>query len=922
VVKFFTKVRVEKTMNKNTIYILKGEDCTNKIRSIRQLANGMYEVCFIKNSGKFTYLPANVQILPKKQTVDTQDYLVLIDGEAQNGVRQVDDYGDYYKLLYKTGFEKLVKKHSLKLMRSCLNNTGSKTKFNYFKAIAREISLSTEEGKNILESYYDKISFIREDTILANFFIGEIQNNALCNGSQNIFPFGFNGSQKLATENAMNNRLSVIEGPPGTGKTQTILNMIANIIKAGKTVAVVSNNNSATDNIYEKLQAHGVDFIAARLGSRKNKQAFVHDQQAPSEEKLRSWELEYCSMQKIDTELSELTHEIDNALAEKNRLAFLQSKLDSILTESEHFLIYCKDNYHNIESPAFRKPVCSDELLDLWRRAGKKKSSLSLFDKIWAYFFCGVKINSFYKQDLSTIIAALQKLYYRTKIGELNDTIKNLENWLLSNNVNEKIKRHADLSMKFFQAYLAKKYLKKTRKNDYSLDDLWKNSEEFMKDYPVVLSTTYSLRGSLSGNYVYDYVIVDEASQVDLATFVLALSCAKNAVVVGDKKQLPNVLDEKTKLKDRKIFSQFNLSEKYMFSKHSALSAITDLFGAKIPSQLLREHYRCHPKIIGFCNKMFYDNQLIILTPEIKDTQSPLKIYTTVKGNHARDNHINQRQIEVTLQEVVPEEKLDLSDGTVGIVTPYRNQAEALSAALAGKNVLAATVDKFQGREREVIIINTVDNKISDFASDPNRLNVAVSRARRKLIVVTNGNENSTHTGIDELINYIKYNNCEVVDSGIRSIFDNLYSSHYNRKVKKARKGSSQAEDLMFELINKVYRKNNFTNLDTVLEYPLKLLVDTRELKGREREYAQNDWTRVDFVIFRKTSKQPLLAIEVDGYAFHNANNEAAEIQRGRDAIKNKLLREANMPFIRFNTIGSNEETILTARLRDLLSLR
>ncbi|MDR1453749.1 MAG: AAA family ATPase [Candidatus Margulisbacteria bacterium] len=909
-------------LNKNAIYILKGKDCTNKIRSIHRLTNGMYEVCFLTNSRKFTYSPANVQIRQKKQSVNTQDCLVLIAGKVQSGVRQIDDYDDYSKLLYKTGFEKLVKKHLLKLVHSCLSNTGAKTKFDYFKSIARAISLDTEEGKNILGSYYERISFIREDTLLANFLIGEIPDNEYRNERQNIFPFGFNESQKLATENAMNHRLSVIEGPPGTGKTQTILNLIANIIKNEKTVAVVSSNNSATDNIYEKLQTQGVDCLAARLGSMKNKQAFVHGQCVPPEEKLRSWKLEYCNMQKIDDELNRLAHEIDAVLAKKNQLALLQTELDSILTESKHFLIYCKDNYLNMKIPTFRKPAGPGKLLDLWYKAGKKKSALSLFDKIGAYFFCGIKINSFYKQNLSTIIAALQKSYYKAKIDELEQTIENLENGLLSNNVDEKISRHADLSMKIFRAYIAKKYLEKPRKSNYALDDLWKNSEKFIEDYPVVLSTTYSLRSNLSNNYVYDYAIVDEASQVDLATFVLVLSCAKNAVVVGDKKQLPNVLDAEAKLKDRKIFSQFNLSEKYMFSKHSALSAITDLFGDQIPSQLLREHYRCHPKIIGFCNKMFYDNQLIILTPEIKDTQPPLKIYTTVKGNHARENHINQRQIDVTLQEVVPKEGLDLLDGTVGIVTPYRNQAQALSTALTGSNVLAATVDKFQGRERETIIINTVDNKISDFASNPNRLNVAISRARRKLIVVTNGNESSTHTGIDELIDYIKYNNYEVVSSEIRSIFDNLYSSHYKRKVKKARKGSSLAEDWMLELISAIYKENNFTNLGTVLEYPLKLLVDTKRLEGREKEYAQNDWTRVDFVIFRKTSKQPLLALEVDGWAFHNANNEAAKTQRERDAIKNKLLNEANIPLIRFKTIGSNEKIILTAKLEELLDGR
>lgn len=68
-----------------------------------------------------------------------------------------------------------------------------------------------------------------------------------------IFSFGFNISQKDATEKAMMNQISIIEGPPGTGKTQTILNIIANAYIEGKSVAVISNNNSATSNVFEKL---------------------------------------------------------------------------------------------------------------------------------------------------------------------------------------------------------------------------------------------------------------------------------------------------------------------------------------------------------------------------------------------------------------------------------------------------------------------------------------------------------------------------------------------------------------------------------------------------------------------------------------------------------------------------------------------
>lgn len=85
---------------------------------------------------------------------------------------------------------------------------------------------------------------------------------------------GPNSSQFTAVE-SNGEQISIIEGPPGTGKTQTILNIIANIVKNGKTVAVVSNNNSATENVYEKLKKYDLDFLCARLGKSSNKLDFI-----------------------------------------------------------------------------------------------------------------------------------------------------------------------------------------------------------------------------------------------------------------------------------------------------------------------------------------------------------------------------------------------------------------------------------------------------------------------------------------------------------------------------------------------------------------------------------------------------------------------------------------------------------------------
>ncbi len=94
-----------------------------------------------------------------------------------------------------------------------------------------------------------------------------------------IYPFGINESQKQAAEASFQNKISVIQGPPGTGKTQTILTIIANALYRHQNVAVVSGNNSATSNVYEKLEKNGYGFLAASLGNKGNVERFLKETQ-------------------------------------------------------------------------------------------------------------------------------------------------------------------------------------------------------------------------------------------------------------------------------------------------------------------------------------------------------------------------------------------------------------------------------------------------------------------------------------------------------------------------------------------------------------------------------------------------------------------------------------------------------------------
>ena len=116
--------------------------------------------------------------------------------------------------------------------------------------------------------------------------------------------------------------------------------------------------------------------------------------------------------------------------------------------------------------------------------------------------------------------------------------------------------------------------------------------------------------------------------------------------------------------------------------------------------------------------------------------------------------------------------------------------------------VKADTVDKFQGQENEVIILSTVDNEITEFADNANRLNVAVSRAVEQLIVVVNDTDSLKDTNIGDLVRYIEYNNFAVIDSKVYSVFDYLYRSYSERRKKFLSKHKRVSEYDSENLIN------------------------------------------------------------------------------------------------------------------------
>ena len=886
------------------LIIIKGKDQTDSVASF-QFRNGKCEVVYTSAPNKtYNFQSSNVEILPLQKKIDPAQVIVTANGQTISGIDEILDFGGYYRIVRNGKRDLSFRRSEVQLQQNCLMDGKNQEAFQYFKETAAAISLVAENGINILSMQYDKIRQVSEDTVLASYLAPQKEVKVPQMPEAVIYPFGLNQSQKLAVERALSSKISIIQGPPGTGKTQTILNIIANVVRSGKTVAVVSNNNSATHNVAEKLEKKNADFLTAFLGSLANKQKFL-ETQTDVYPNMSEWVMSTEERRQLDQETTVLSKELNEMLNAKNRIAEIEQEFLQLNPEQHYFEEYYA-TYSDAPTESLGK-LSSQKILALWmefEQHAEHESRLGLLQKLSIMFRFNRSALKLFLRSPELAIPYLQSQFYAVKRRELEVEKQELNCKLEHYAFDAKMDELTQKSLRLFQAELATRYHWQNNRQRFEMSDFRWNFAEFTREYPVVLSTTYSIKGTLSIDHLYDYMIVDEASQVDLATGVLAFSCARNIVIVGDLKQLPNVLTEDDIRTSDAIWQRYSLDERYRFSTHSLLSSALEIW-QDAPVTLLREHYRCHPKIINFCNQKFYHGKLIVMTKD-HDEPNVLAMYRTTAGNHAR-GHLNQRQIDVIQQEVLPRLHQQNFE-SIGIITPYRDQVTAIRRQL-GDTYAVDTVHKFQGREQDAIILTSVDNVITDFVDDPHMLNVAVSRAVHSLAVVTSQDPRNDRTNYGDLMRYIEYNNFEVIQSHVYSVFDMLYQGYAEqRKIylqKHKRVSEYDSENLMYALIQEVLSEEAFSSIGCAVHVSLATLVKSYEpLTKEERQYARNPLTHVDFLLFNQMDKQPVLAVEVDGTGFH----EAGSNQAARDMKKNSILEKCAVPLLRLRTDGSGEK--------------
>lgn len=898
------------------------------VSSVIQTDRG-YLITFSKGKS-YTYGTDKVRYYPFVST--REDVRIYENGKLNKRYNTVDNYGRY--LIFRNGDNcsyPIENNADIEISDTKKNVGQTESVINYFKRILKEnndvsfdIPIEETDNKNpnqisseILLKALEDIDILDLRSALSKYIDGvnpsmESSNEGL------IYPFGCNESQKLAVETTLSHSISIIEGPPGTGKTQTILNIIANLILQNKTVAIVSNNNSAVFSVREKLAKYGYEMVVASLGNNDNKALFfdnleeqiVHQDLKVSEERLTNLKNEVRSLDSILT----------TCFQYRNKLAVLKTKLSDAEIEFGHIKTEqpLDQNIKSVLDKKFYRKWTANKTLKLKDLLSvvDVESQLSIIHKLRFILQYGLF-------DLKTIIQYSEELpvyvnhkFYELYIANLKNEISGTENWLMSNDEEINLKHFVERSKAVFNATLFEKY-NRLEKVEFAIENYRSQFDTFIERYPVILSSTLSLHTSIPKGYLFDYLIIDEASQVDIIKSAVCFSCCRNAIVVGDSMQLTHIVDKHSQAAAEQFQAEYNISAVYDYVKKNILDSLKNLYGDNIKSVLLKEHYRCHPTIIGFCNKKYYNNNLVIMTSW--DNHPFRIIYTNVAG---RSGNYNQKQIDET-DEYIQKRKFHHTE--VGVIAPYRSHADRLQKQLPN-GTEADTIHKFQGREKDVVIFNTVKAEINPFIDNPNLINVAVSRAVKEFIVIMPKSMKLPHgTNIGDLIRYIHYTsdpNETIVKGSIRSVFDLLYKEYNrvfisffsaNRNIK-----GSPAEIIIYKLLNENILLNNaqFSSIDLVREYRLRDLVrDFQPFSEDEIRFIKKN-SRIDFLLYNKIDKTPVLAIEVDGVSFHNN-----VLQQERDNKKNHILKTIGLPLLRLSTDGHNEEARIIEKLNAAMRL-
>lgn len=547
-----------------------------------------------------------------------------------------------------------------------------------------------------------------------------------------------NHEQIRAVANSTSQPLSVVTGPPGTGKSQAIVAMAATTMLQGGSVVVASKNHQALDAVEERLSAMApnIPFSVRTLD--------------PSREINQS----------VKNVVSDLVN--DTGRAGIGADPMLVSQLSSLANRRLFALDAIEERRdfnirlaHLTETLELRReevtpreqPIESGEKTGWWKRLllwffPKRFSSTKMEE---------LPLNRVRLEDLrneaNKIRSDIKEQAEPEDPVALTTEIETLAQSVLRRNLGERCSLTEEQRLQLSGEH-----------DDLQLHGSSAMSREIAETVlyhrPLWLASVLGTPKRIPlYDGLFDLVIFDEASQCDIASALPLLARAKRAVIVGDDRQLAFISQIGIK-QDRNLISANGLPDRGTGRFSQGRKSLFDLARSTpgVPAVMLRDQYRSSEEIVQYINDMFYGGKLRVsanlAAMKIPKGRKPGLAWTNVPGpalpSHETQN-INAEEVAAITAEVEDLLVRKRYQGSIGVIAPFRSQVQELTKALKAKipaklwqeaKLRVGTVDGFQGQERDLILFSpTVHAKSKSSATtflqrDWRRLNVAISRAR------------------------------------------------------------------------------------------------------------------------------------------------------------------------------------------------
>lgn len=278
-----------------------------------------------------------------------------------------------------------------------------------------------------------------------------------------------------------------------------------------------------------------------------------------------------------------------------------------------------------------------------------------------------------------------------------------------------------------------KPYLKLQKKLDTMYAKIQKLRDQIQSDllysHSIIASTNATSGCDLLVDMHFDWVVIDEAAQASIPSSLIPILKANRFVLVGDHFQLPPVV--------------INQEAKELGLDQSLM----DFLAEKYPYFLSRlsVQYRMHQEINDLVSNMFYNEELVpdqsVANRRVLDGNiiSVVPVIGQEKMQKDSKSYYNDVEIDEVRNQINNLIKRKIEKSQIAVISPYKAQAKKLQRIFP--DIEIDTVDAFQGREKDVVILSFVrsnNRQTIGFLKDFRRLNVSISRAKSKLILVGN----------------------------------------------------------------------------------------------------------------------------------------------------------------------------------------